>query len=58
MTDEEFNRVIGHLNAALAEVGADEGAIREVIGAAFATRDLIVVASSASGHVVGTVAPY
>lgn len=42
ITDEEFDRVIGHLNAALVEVGADDGTIRSVISAVAATRDQIV----------------
>jgi len=44
LTVGEFNRVLGHLSAALAEVGADERAIRDVIEAASQTRDLIVIA--------------
>jgi len=44
MTEAAFERVIGHLNAALVEVGADEGTIRDVIAAVSATHDLIVVA--------------
>ena len=44
LTDEEFNRVLGHLRAALAEVGAGEVAIRDVIEAASQIRDLIVIA--------------
>lgn len=42
ITDAEFDRVIGHLNAALVEVGADDGTIRTVVGAVAATRDQIV----------------
>jgi hemoglobin len=42
ITDAEFDRVVGHLNAALVEVGADDGTIRTVIGAVGATRDQIV----------------
>ena len=42
ITDTEFDRVVGHLNAALVEVGADDGTIRTVIGAVAATRDQIV----------------
>jgi hemoglobin len=48
LTEAEFNRVLGHLGAALSEVGADEGAIRDVIEAASQTRDLVVIAPETS----------
>jgi hemoglobin len=33
ITDEAFDRVLGHLNAALVDVGADDRTIREVLRA-------------------------
>jgi len=33
ITDVAFDRVLGHLNAALVDVGADERTIREVLRA-------------------------
>lgn len=33
ITDVAFDRVLGHLNAALVDVGADERTIRQVLGA-------------------------
>jgi hemoglobin len=44
LTEAEFNRVLGHLRAALSQAGAHETAIRDVIGAVAKTRDLIVIA--------------
>ena len=43
LTDAEFDRLLIHLRAALVEVGTGEEGIRDVITAASATRDLIVI---------------
>jgi hemoglobin len=44
ITDEAFDRVVGHLNATLVETGADDGAIRAVLGALVPLRPSIVTA--------------
>jgi hemoglobin len=42
ITNADFDRVLGHLNAALVEAGAADGAIRDVLTAVNALRDDIV----------------
>jgi hemoglobin len=42
ITDQDFNRMLGHLNATLVEVGADDGTIRSVLKAVSALQDQIV----------------
>jgi hemoglobin len=42
ITDEAFDRVVGHLNATLVETGADDSAIRAVLGALAPLRPSIV----------------
>ncbi len=42
ITDEAFDRVVGHLNATLVEAGADDGTIRAVLGALSPLRSSIV----------------
>lgn len=42
ITDAEFDRVLGHLNAALVEAGAADGAIRGVLTAVDAYRAEVV----------------
>ena len=44
ITDEAFDRVVGHLNATLVESGADDGAIRAVLGALAPLKPSIVTA--------------
>ena len=44
ITDEAFDRVVGHLNATLVETGADDGTIRAVLGALVPLRPSIVTA--------------
>jgi hemoglobin len=44
ITDEAFDRVVGHLNATLVEAGADDGTIRAVLGALSPLRASIVTA--------------
>ena len=44
ITDEAFDRVVGHLNATLVETGADDSAIRAVLGALTPLRLSIVTA--------------
>jgi len=44
LTAAEFNRVLGHLRAALSQASAHEAAIRDVVAAVAQTRDLIVIA--------------
>ena len=44
ITDEAFDRVVGHLNATLVETGADDGTIRAVLGAVAPLRPSIVTA--------------
>ena len=49
ITNADFDRVIGHLNAALVEAGAADGAIRDVLTAVNALRDEVVQSSSETG---------
>ena len=44
ITDEAFERVIGHLNATLVELGAEDSAIRSVLSALSPLRPAIVTA--------------
>ena len=44
VTDEAFDRVVGHLDAALVELGADDATIRSVLGALSPLRSAIVTA--------------
>jgi hemoglobin len=44
ITDEAFDRVVGHLNATLVESGADDSTIRAVLGALAPLRASIVTA--------------
>ena len=44
ITDEAFDRVVGHLNATLVETGADDSTIRSVLGALAPLRLSIVTA--------------
>lgn len=44
ITDEAFDRVVGHLNATLVASGADDGTIRAVLGALGPLRLSIVTA--------------
>ena len=44
ITDDAFDRVVGHLNATLVETGADDGTIRAVLGALAPLRASIVTA--------------
>jgi hemoglobin len=43
LTDAVFDRLLDHLRAALGDAGTGEENIRDVIAAASATRDLIVI---------------
>ena len=42
ITDTDFDRVLGHLNAALVDAGADDGTIRAVIISVSGLRTAIV----------------
>lgn len=42
VTDADFDRVLGHLNAALVEAGAEDGTIRGVLTAIEARRGEVV----------------
>ena len=53
ITNADFDRVLGHLNAALVEAGAADGAIRDVLTAVNALRDDVVGASTASAAASG-----
>ncbi len=44
ITDEAFDRVVGHLNATLVETGADDSTIRALLGALSPLRLSIVTA--------------
>ncbi len=46
ITNTDFDRVTGHLNAALVEAGATDGAIRDVLTAVNALRDDVVQAAT------------
>jgi hemoglobin len=42
ITDADFDRVLGHLNAALVDGGAEDGTIRSVITAVSGLRTAVV----------------
>jgi hemoglobin len=50
ITNADFDRVLGHLNAALVEAGAADGAIRDVLTAVNALRDEVVQAAPNEGE--------
>jgi hemoglobin len=53
VTDPDFDRVLGHLNAALVEAGADAGTIRGVLTAIEAMRGEVVTAQPSPNLTVG-----